>query len=105
MEHSNAAMSQVQTAEIIELCSDEETSGKPDATDNRSCKTCVNCINFQCSSGVNLKPAPSFACAFYGVNPVKKRKRMICAKCFNTAMEHQEVQIESPILNVISMIF
>ena len=77
--------------EIIELVSDDEVS-KDNTKRNRSSKIGnTNCINFQCSSGVDMKLAPSFACAFYGVNTEKKKERMICTKCFNAALEHQKV--------------
>ncbi|OAD54674.1 Histone-lysine N-methyltransferase eggless [Eufriesea mexicana] len=76
--------------EVIELVSDDEIS-EDNTKGNKSSKICnTNCINFQCSSGVDMKLAPSFACAFYGVNTEKKKERMICRKCFNAALEHQK---------------
>ncbi|CAK9831696.1 Histone-lysine N-methyltransferase eggless [Anthophora retusa] len=76
--------------EVIDLGSDDEAS-KNNMKKNRGSKSYnSNCINFQCSSGVDMKPAPSFACAFYGVNTEKKKERMICKKCFNDALEHQK---------------
>lgn len=51
-----------------------------------------NCINFKCQSGIDMKPAPSFACAYFGVtNEKKKKKRVICKACFNIALQHQQV--------------
>lgn len=81
-----------QDMEVIELMSDEdpsEESGKKDKS-----KTCnTNCINFKCRSGVNMKPAPSFACSYYGITAEKrkKKKRIICKECFDAALEHQKV--------------
>lgn len=78
--------------EVIELVSDDEALEGNTKKENRSSKICnTNCINFQCSSGFNMKLAPSFACAFYGVNTEKKKMRMICKQCFNAALEHQKV--------------
>lgn len=77
--------------EVIELVSDDEAS-EDNMKENKSPKICnSNCINFQCSSGVDMRSAPSFACGFYGVNTEKKKKRMICRKCFNAALDHQKV--------------
>lgn len=77
--------------EVIELVSDDEASGD-NTQKNRSSIICnSNCVNFECSSGVDMKLAPSFACAFYGVNTEKKKERMICTKCFIVALEHQKV--------------
>ncbi|XP_068979687.1 histone-lysine N-methyltransferase eggless [Bombus flavifrons] len=76
--------------EVIELVSDDEASGD-NTQKNRSSIICnSNCVNFECSSGVDMKLAPSFACAFYGVNTEKKKQRMICTKCFIVALEHQK---------------
>ncbi|XP_031841422.1 SET domain bifurcated histone lysine methyltransferase eggless isoform X2 [Nomia melanderi] len=76
--------------EVIELVSDEEAA-EDSTKKNKSPKICnSNCINFQCSSGVEMRSAPSFACAFYGVNTEKKKKRLICKKCFNAALDHQK---------------
>ena len=76
--------------EVIELVSDDEAS-EDYMKENKSPKICnSNCINFQCSSGVDMRSAPSFACGFYGVNTEKKKKRMICRKCFNAALDHQK---------------
>lgn len=81
-------------AEIIELISDEETEN--DKRNDKKLKTCnVNCINFQCTSGVNMKIAPTFACTFYGVNTAKKKKRLICEKCLNDSIEHQQILVNS----------
>ncbi|XP_017794923.1 PREDICTED: histone-lysine N-methyltransferase SETDB1 [Habropoda laboriosa] len=76
--------------EVINLGSDDEAL-EDNRKKNKGSKSCnSNCINFQCSSGVNMKSAPSFACAFYGVNTEKKKERMICRKCFDDALEHQK---------------
>lgn len=78
--------------EVIELVSDDEALEDNTKKENRTSKICnTNCINFQCSSGFDMKLAPSFACAFYGVNTEKKKMRMICRQCFNAALEHQKV--------------
>ncbi|KAL2725053.1 histone-lysine N-methyltransferase eggless-like [Vespula squamosa] len=77
--------------EVIELVSDEELPKNKVKTPKIS-KTCNNnCINFKCNSGVDMKPAPSFACAYYGINTEKrKRPKVICKQCFNMALEHQK---------------
>ncbi|XP_046146084.1 histone-lysine N-methyltransferase eggless [Osmia bicornis bicornis] len=76
--------------EIIELVSDDETQGDKvkRSSGSKICKS--NCINFQCSSGMDMKSAPSFACAFYGVNVEKKKERKICKQCFDAALDHQK---------------
>ncbi|XP_050588559.1 histone-lysine N-methyltransferase eggless isoform X2 [Bombus affinis] len=76
--------------EVIELVSDDEASGDNTQKNRNSIICNSNCVNFECSSGVDMKLAPSFACAFYGVNTEKKKKRMICTKCFIVALEHQK---------------
>lgn len=77
--------------EIIELVSDDETQGDK-VKRNSGSKICKsNCINFQCSSGMDMKSAPLFACAFYGVNAEKKKERKICKICFDAALDHQKV--------------
>lgn len=77
--------------EVIELVSDEEAT-EDNTKENKSPKIYNStCINFQCSSGLDMKVAPSFACAFYGVNTEKKKKRMICKKCFTASLDHQKV--------------
>lgn len=73
--------------EVIELMSDEdENTGK---SKSKACNS--NCVNFKCRSGINMKTAPSFACAFYGVSIEKKKKRVICKECFDAALQHQRV--------------
>ncbi|XP_012288677.1 histone-lysine N-methyltransferase eggless [Orussus abietinus] len=85
----NPIMAQVQETDVIELGSDEEI--KKAKKKDKSSKPChSNCINFECRSGVDMVMAPSFACAFYGVNTAKKKKRLICQTCFNNALEHQQ---------------
>ncbi|XP_012264079.2 histone-lysine N-methyltransferase SETDB1 [Athalia rosae] len=82
-------MAGVQDMEIIELVSDEEQH----ATRNKRVKSkgCTNnCINFKCKSGVNMKPAPSFACLFYGSTSNKKKKHQICEECLDVVLNHQE---------------
>lgn len=81
-------------AEVIELISDEETEDSK--KDDKQKKTCnANCINFQCNSGVNMKIAPTFACTFFGANTAKKKKRLICEKCLNDSIQHQQVLVNS----------
>lgn len=81
--------------EVIELVSDDEAS-EDNFKENKSPKICnSNCINFKCTSGVDMKIAPSFACAYYGVNTEKKKKRVICKKCFEAALEHQKVLVSA----------
>jgi len=76
--------------EVIELMSDDEENSK----EGYKSKVYNNCINFQCRSGVNMKPASSFACAYYGViEKKKKKKRMICKECFYIALQHQKVTL------------
>lgn len=84
-------MTQVQNMEIIDLMSDEDLSdGNAKKDKSKTCNS--NCINFKCHSGVNMKLAPSFACAFYGITEKKKKKkRVICKECFDAALEHQKV--------------
>lgn len=87
---SKAILFMLYRMEVI-LLSDDEVS-EDNMKENKNPKICsITCINFQCSSGVDMRLAPSFACAFYGVNAEKKKERMICEKCFNAALEHQKV--------------
>lgn len=82
--------------EVIELMSDEEEKN------TRKAKSKVynsNCINFKCRSGINMKVAPSFACAFYGVSLEKKKKRIICKECFDNALEHQKQLVKAFVEN------
>lgn len=74
--------------EVIEVMSDDEKTNKKKS---KSCNS--DCINFKCKSGVNLKPASSFACAYYGITKEKKQKkrRVICQECFYLALQHQQV--------------
>ncbi|EZA49535.1 hypothetical protein DMN91_006300 [Ooceraea biroi] len=82
-------MAQARDTEIIELMSDEELSDKH--SKRAKSKLCnSNCVNFKCCSGVGMKLAPSFACAFYGVVDKKKKKRLICKQCFDVALRHQK---------------
>lgn len=81
-------MAQAQSMEIIELMSDEDEKSEK-KTKSKACNS--NCINFKCCSGINMKTAPSFACAFYGVSLEKKKKRIICQECFDAALVHQRV--------------
>ncbi|XP_011144404.1 histone-lysine N-methyltransferase eggless isoform X2 [Harpegnathos saltator] len=92
-------MTHLKDMEVIELVSDEDQS---DGTANKNkSKVCnSNCINFKCESGVDMIPAPSFACAYYGVtNDKKKKKRVICKKCFSTALQHQQQLVRAFIEN------
>ncbi|KAK2580401.1 hypothetical protein KPH14_006152 [Odynerus spinipes] len=77
--------------EVIELVSDEEVSDN-NIKDSKTSKVCNStCINFRCYSGKDMKLAPSFACAYYGVNTEKKKKqRLICKQCFDVALDHQK---------------
>ncbi|XP_039301848.1 histone-lysine N-methyltransferase eggless isoform X2 [Solenopsis invicta] len=83
---------QAPSMEVIELMSDEDekNDGK---IKSKVCNS--NCVNFKCSSGINMKLAPSFACSFYGVSLEKKKKRMICEECFNTALKHQKQLVKA----------
>lgn len=76
-------------AEVIELISDEESDDKKDGKKMKTVNS--NCINFQCGSGMNMKTAPTFSCTFYGANTAKKKKRLICEKCLNDSIQHQQV--------------
>ena len=79
--------------EIIELISDDDSENEK--KNDKKLKTCnTNCINFQCTSGLNMKTATTFACTFYGVNITKKKKRIICEQCLNIAIEHQQVSFQ-----------
>ncbi|XP_034935600.1 histone-lysine N-methyltransferase eggless [Chelonus insularis] len=77
-------MSEEKKTEVIELDSDDETKKTAPK------KISKTCINFKCSSGVNMKIAPIFTCFYYGVNTAKKKRRYICQKCFEDAITHQE---------------
>lgn len=80
-------------AEIIELISDDDS--EDEKKNDKKLKTCnSNCINFQCTSGMSMKTAPTFACTFYGANTSKKKKRIICEQCLNIAIEHQQVNFK-----------
>lgn len=98
-------MSKAKTTEVIELDSeDEATTSKVNVEKKKPTPTNAKCINFKCTSTVNKKTAPSFACAYYGVNTVKKKKRFICQKCLEAAIEHQELLADAlyrkePLLN------
>jgi hypothetical protein len=81
-------MSKSQQAEIIDLDSEDDVANSKDKDKK---KGIANCINFKCSSGVDMKPAPSFTCSFFGVNMMKKKKRFICKVCLDIALDHQEV--------------
>ncbi|CAG5104386.1 Similar to egg: Histone-lysine N-methyltransferase eggless (Drosophila melanogaster) [Cotesia congregata] len=83
--------------EVIDLESDDESStATEDKSPQKVAKTpTVTCINFKCSSGVSMKIAPTFACSYYGVNMVKKKKRFICEKCLKAAIEHQELLVDA----------
>ncbi|XP_012219332.1 histone-lysine N-methyltransferase eggless [Linepithema humile] len=85
-------MTQVQDMEVIELMSDDEEN-----LNQVQSKVYNSCINFKCRSGVNMKLAPSFACAYYGVTieKKKKKKRMICKECFYTALQHQKQLVKA----------
>lgn len=76
--------------EVIELVSDEDQSDEG-AKKNKPKAISSNCINFKCQSGIDMKLAPSFACAYFGVTDKKKKKREICKECFGTALQHQQV--------------
>lgn len=71
-------------AEVIELLSDDEDIPKSKSSN-------AECVNFKCSSGIDMGPAPIFACLYYGANLKKKKKRVICAQCFEVANQHQQV--------------
>jgi len=81
-------MAHPQSTEVIELMSDEDEKNTR-KTKSKVCNS--NCVNFKCRSGINMKVAPSFACAFYGVSLEKKKKRIICQECFDAALQHQKV--------------
>ncbi|KYM98922.1 PREDICTED: histone-lysine N-methyltransferase SETDB1 [Cyphomyrmex costatus] len=89
-------MAQAQSAEVIELMSDEDEK-KTRKTKSKGYNS--NCVNFKCRSGVNMKVAPSFACAFYGVLIEKKKKRIICQECFDVALQHQKQLVRAFIEN------
>ncbi|XP_032664339.1 histone-lysine N-methyltransferase SETDB1 [Odontomachus brunneus] len=89
--------------EIIELVSDEDQSDEG-AKKSKPKAFSSNCINFKCKSGIAMKPAPSFACAYFGVTDKKKKKREICRECFGTALKHQQQLVKAfleskPLLN------
>lgn len=81
-------MAKPKEAEIIDLDSDDENE-----KNNKEKKkpTNINCINFKCSSGVDMRPATSFACSFFGVNTTKQKKRYICKICLDIFLDHQTV--------------
>ncbi|KAJ8687450.1 hypothetical protein QAD02_023244 [Eretmocerus hayati] len=81
-------------AEIINLDSDDdEVLIEEKEKKKKSCN--ANCINFKCSSGVDMRLAPTFACSYYGVNMTKKKKRFICRICLDIALDHQEQLINA----------
>lgn len=82
-------MAKVQEAEIIDLDSDDDDGKKEDKDKKKHAN--ISCINFKCSSGVDMKPATAFACSFYGVNTTKQKKRYICKICLDTFLDHQSV--------------
>ncbi|XP_071636747.1 histone-lysine N-methyltransferase eggless isoform X1 [Temnothorax longispinosus] len=91
-------MAQAQSMEIIELMSDEdEDLQSTKKTKSKGCNS--NCVNFKCRSGVNMKAAPSFACAFYGVSLEKKKNRIICKECFDVALQHQRHLVKAFVEN------
>ncbi|XP_001603698.1 histone-lysine N-methyltransferase SETDB1 [Nasonia vitripennis] len=79
-------------AEVIDLDSDEDVKDVKDVKERRKPGN-VNCINFKCTSGESMKPAPSFACSFYSVNMTKKKKRFICQVCLDDALDHQDILV------------
>lgn len=82
--------------EVIEIVSDEEVLEKNIKNSKTSKVYNSNCINFKCCSGKDMKPAPSFACSYYGVNIEKKKKqRVICKQCFDIALNHQKQLVEA----------
>ncbi|XP_024937729.1 histone-lysine N-methyltransferase eggless isoform X2 [Cephus cinctus] len=85
-------MAELKGTEVIELDSDEgEIQIRNENLKRKDIAPCHgNCINFVCTSGLNMKIAPSFACAYYGVNRCKKKKRLICEKCFEDSITHQQ---------------
>ncbi|KAL0130171.1 hypothetical protein PUN28_002046 [Cardiocondyla obscurior] len=89
-------MAQANNLEIIELLSDDDEK----STKKIKSERCNNkCVNFDCRSGVNMKVAPSFACAFYNVSLEKKKKRIICKECFEKALEQQKQLVYSFVHN------
>ena len=82
-------MAKAQETEVINLDSDDDDVTTKNKSKKKTCNS--NCINFKCTSGLNMRPAPSFACSFYGVNMAKKKKRHICESCLENALNHQEV--------------
>lgn len=76
-------MSTKKPMEIIELdCEEDMSTQKSKNADRNSKKIMSTCINFKCISGIDMKKAPSFACAYYGVNSVKKKKTIYMSKMF-----------------------
>ena len=78
--------------EVIDLDSDEDTKALTKKSADKKVVN-ANCVNFKCTSGVEMSPASSFACAFYGVNMQKKKKRSICKVCLEKFLDHQEVSL------------
>lgn len=79
--------------EVIELMSDEDENTEK----SKACNS--NCVNFKCRSGIDIKIAPSFASAFYGVSIEKKKKRVICKECFDAALQHQRQLVTALVEN------
>lgn len=51
------------------------------------------CINFNCSSGVNIHDAPMFCLTYYCVKMKPNKKQMVCEECFETAFSYFETQV------------
>lgn len=51
-----------------------------------------NCMNPDCTSGIDLAPPAMFVLTYFGMK--KCRDQFICAECFNQVIKHQEVSFE-----------
>lgn len=51
------------------------------------------CINFSCSSGVNILDAPMFCLTYYCVKMKPNKMQMVCEECFETAFSYFETQV------------
>lgn len=82
--------------EIINLADDDDD----DEVSSNTCEVYErqdrgyinNCMNPDCTSGVDLAPPAMFVLTYF--NMKKCRDQFICAECFNVVVKHQEVIIK-----------
>lgn len=52
------------------------------------------CSNPICGNKTDLRVAPKFVCAYYGLTEEKSHMRKVCLHCFKDAENHQDVLVE-----------